>query len=241
GLHPGHGRDDMSQAAIPAGRRQTEVRSPATGAAIGTAPRLEPDEVRALAGRARAAQPAWAALGPRGPGRLPLRLRDRLVERAEEVAQLSSAETGKTRFEALLTDVLVTADLARWYARRAPKALARRRIPSGWLITKRCYEVREPYGVVGVIGPWNFPVLNSMRAVLAALAAGNAAIWKPSEMSPLSALLVLELAREAGIPEDVFLVATGDGATGAALIEGGVDKVSFTGSVGTGRKVAELA
>lgn len=232
----------MSTAAAVAGDRRTiEVRSPATGAVIGTAPILEPDEVRALVDRARAAQPAWAALGPRGRGRLLLRIRDRLVERAEEVAEMSSVETGKTRFEALLSDVLVTADLARWYARRAPKVLARRRIPSGWLITKRCYEVREPYGVVGVIGPWNFPVLNSMRAVLAALAAGNAAIWKPSEASPFSALLVLELAREAGIPEDVFLVATGDGATGAALIEGGIDKVSFTGSVETGRKVAELA
>lgn len=231
----------MSQAAIAGGRRQIEVRSPATGAVIGTVPILEPDEVRALVERARAAQPAWAALGPRGRGRLLLRFRDRLVERAERVAELSSEETGKTRFEALLTDVLVTADLARWYARRAPKVLARRRIPSGWLVTKRCYEVREPYGVVGVIGPWNFPVLNSMRAVLAALAAGNAAIWKPSEASPFSALYVLELAREAGIPEDVFTVATGDGATGAALIEAGVDKVSFTGSVATGRKVAELA
>src|SRR5690606_39906003 len=104
--------------------------------------------------RARAAQPAWAALGRRGRGLLLLRFRDRLVERAEEVAEMSSVETGKTRFEALLSDVLVTADLARWYARRAPKVLARRRIPSGWLTTKRGYEVREPDGAVGVIVPW---------------------------------------------------------------------------------------
>lgn len=112
----------MSTAAIAGDRRVIEVRSPATGAVIGTAPILEPGEVRALVDRARAAQPAWSALGPRRRGRLLLRFRDRLVERAEEVAELSSVETGKTRFEALISDVLVTADLARWYARRAPES-----------------------------------------------------------------------------------------------------------------------
>ncbi|HEX7117919.1 MAG TPA: aldehyde dehydrogenase family protein [Longimicrobiales bacterium] len=231
----------MDTATIAADRRMLVIRSPATGEEVGTAPILEPHEVRRLVERARAAQPAWAALGPRQRGRLLLRFRDRLVERAEEIAELSSRETGKQRFEALLLDVLVTADLARWYARRAPAVLAPRRIPSGWLLSKRCYEVREPFGVVGVIGPWNLPVLNSMRTVLAALAAGNGVVWKASEMSPLCALRVLELAREAGIPEDVFLVATGDGATGAALIDAGIDRVSFTGSVETGRKVARMA
>lgn len=224
-----------------ADRRDLVVRSPFTGEAIGEAPILGADEVRALVDRARAAQPPWAALGPRGRSRFLLRFRERLAARAAEVAEMSSRETGKLPFEALLTDVLTTCDLARWYARRAPKVLRRRRISSGWLLTKRGYELREPFGVVGVIGPWNFPVLNSMRAVLAALAAGNTVVWKASEMSPLSALLMLDLAREAGLPEDVLLVATGDGATGAALIEAGVDKISFTGSVATGRKVARAA
>ncbi|HEX6940430.1 MAG TPA: aldehyde dehydrogenase family protein [Longimicrobiales bacterium] len=231
----------MNPAGIATERRSLVVRSPATGEELGTAPVLERHEVRELVERARAAQPAWAALGARGRGRLLLRFRDRLVDRADEVADLTSRETGKTRFEALILDVLITADLARWYARRAPALLAPRRVPSGWLLSKRCYELREPFGVIGVIGPWNLAVLNGMRAVLPALVAGNAVVWKASEMSPLSALLMRELAREAGIPDDVFLVATGDGATGAALIEAGIDKVSFTGSVATGRQVARLA
>ncbi|MBI4543966.1 MAG: aldehyde dehydrogenase family protein [Gemmatimonadetes bacterium] len=215
--------------------------APATGEVVGSVPMLDAAAVRVLVERARAAQPAWAALSPRARGRLLLRLRDHLALRAEEVADLSCRETGKLPAEALLSDVLTTCDLARWYARRAPAVLRRRRIPAGWLVNKRCYEVREPYGVVGVIGPWNFPVLNTMRAALAALAAGNAVVLKPSEAAPLSALLMEELAQEAGWPPDLLLVATGDGSTGAALIEAGVDKLSFTGSVATGRAVARMA
>lgn len=230
----------MPRAAVSAGARLV-VRSPATGEAIGVVPIMGAPEVRALVDRARAAQPAWAALGPEARARALLRFRDRLAARAEAVAELSSRETGKLVFEALTLDVLVTCDLARWYARRAPHVLRRRRVPSGWIATKRAYVLREPYGVVGVIGPWNLPVLNTMRSVLAALAAGNAVVLKPSEASPLSALLMAELAREAGIPEDVFLVATGDGTTGEALVLAGVDKLSFTGSIETGRKVARLA
>ncbi|HEY0305245.1 MAG TPA: aldehyde dehydrogenase family protein, partial [Longimicrobiales bacterium] len=150
-------------------------------------------------------------------------------------------ETGKLIFEALVTDVQTTCDLAKWYARRAEHVTRKHRVPSGWLVTKRAYEVREPYGVVGVIGPWNFPVLNCMRSVLAALVCGNTVVLKPSESSPLSALLMRELATEAGLPDDVFLIATGDGSTGAALTQSAVDKLVFTGSVETGRKIAVAA
>ncbi|HEY8470371.1 MAG TPA: aldehyde dehydrogenase family protein [Longimicrobiales bacterium] len=217
------------------------VIAPATGEVLGRVPVLGPAEVRALVSRARAAQPAWAAAGFRARARHLDRYRRVMAAHADELAELSCSETGKLRFEALLGDVLPTCDLARWYARRAAKVLGRRRVPSGWLVNKRCYQVREPYGVVGVIGPWNFPVLNTMRAVLAGLAAGNAVVLKPSEYSPLTALRLQELAVEAGLPADVFLVATGDGTTGAALVEAGVDKVSFTGSVESGRRVARLA
>jgi acyl-CoA reductase-like NAD-dependent aldehyde dehydrogenase len=197
--------------------------------------------VRALVGRARAAQAGWAALPLRERARLLRRFRARLVERAEEVADTSCAETGKLPVEALLVDVLATAGVAAWSADRAAAVLGPRRIPTGWLITKRAYEVREPYGVVGVIAPWNWPVLNAMRAVLPALVAGNAVILKPSEATPFSALLMRRLADEAGIPADVLLIATGDGTTGAALVEAGVDLVSFTGSIETGRRIARAA
>jgi acyl-CoA reductase-like NAD-dependent aldehyde dehydrogenase len=217
------------------------VRAPASGEEIGRVPVLQFEEVRALVQRARAAQPAWAARPVEDRAGALHAFRRGLAARAQEVADLSCRETGRLPFEALLADVLTTCDLARWYARRAPHVLARRRIPSGWLITKKCYELREPFGVVGVIGPWNLPVLNVMRAVLAALVTGNAVVLKPSDLTPFTALLVQRIAYDAGIPEDVFLVATGDATTGAALIRAGVDKISFTGSVESGRRVAQAA
>ena len=170
-----------------------------------------------------------------------MRYRATIAAHADQIARLSSDETGKLVFEALITDVQTTCDLAKWYARRTGPIMRRRRVPAGWLITKRAYEVREPYGVVGVIGPWNFPVLNCMRSVLAALMCGNSVVLKPSEASPLSALFMRELADKAGIPSDVFLVATGYGPTGAALVESGIDRLVFTGSVETGRKIARAA
>jgi succinate-semialdehyde dehydrogenase/glutarate-semialdehyde dehydrogenase len=173
--------------------------------------------------------------------RIIMRYRAVIANNAERVARISCDETGKLLFEALIADVQTTCDLAKWYARRTARIMKPRRIPSGWLLTKRAYEMREPYGVIGVIGPWNFPVLNCMRSVLAALMCGNAVVLKPSEASPLSALLVRELANEAGIPDDVFLVATGDGSTGAALVASDIDKLGFTGSVDTGRRIARAA
>lgn len=214
------------------------VRAPATGEKLGSVPILDDAAVRALVARARAAQPAWAARGVRERSALIMKLRARIAERAEDVARMSCAETGKLPLEALLSDVQVTCDLAKWYARRAPRILGKHRIPSGWLITKRAYQIREPYGVVGVIGPWNFPVLNCMRSVLSALVCGNTVVLKPSEASPLSALLMREIATEAGIPDDVFLIATGLGPTGAALVAADIDKLCFTGSVETGRRIA---
>ncbi|HEX6557875.1 MAG TPA: aldehyde dehydrogenase family protein, partial [Longimicrobiales bacterium] len=225
----------------PAAARQITVHSPATGDVLGSVPILDTAAVNAQVARARAAQPAWAALGIDRRAQLIVRWRALIVEHAREIAQLSCAETGKLMMEALLTDVQVTCDLARWNARRAPRVLGKKRVPVGWMITKRAYEVREPYGVVAVIGPWNFPVLNCMRSVLAALVCGNTVVLKPSEASPLCALLMRDLASQAGIPDDVFLVATGDGATGAALVESAIDRLCFTGSVETGRKIARSA
>ncbi len=220
---------------------QVDIHAPGTGALIGTAPVLSADQVRALVARARAAQPAWAARGVPERARLIMRWRALIAEQAERVAALSRAETGKLMFEALVTDVQTTCDLAKWYARRTHHIMRRRRVPAGWLITKRAYEVREPYGVIGIIGPWNFPVLNCMRSALAALMCGNTVVLKPSEASPLSSLLMRELADRAGIPDDVFLIATGASETGAALVSADIDKLCFTGSVATGRQIARAA
>ena len=220
---------------------QLEVFAPATGARIGAVPVASATDVQQLVARARAAQPAWAALGVRARARLLMRYRGIIASHADRVVQTSCDETGKLAFEALISDVQTTCDLAKWYARRAHHITRQRRASPGWLITKRAYEMREPYGVIGVIGPWNYPVLNCMRSVLSALVCGNTVVLKPSEAAPFSSLLMRELATEAGIPDDVFLIATGDGSTGAALADAAIDKLCFTGSVETGRAIARRA
>ena len=217
-----------------------EVRSPTDGSVVGTVPEEGAEAVRDAVRRARAVQPAWAERSVRERAELLHSFRRLLAERADEAADLSARESGKLRFEALIGDVLPTLDLARFYARRVGRVMKPRRVRS-WMITKTTRVEREPFGVVGVIAPWNFPIVNPMRAVMAALVTGNAVVLKPSELSPLSALLMVELANEAGFPADVFQVVTGRAEAGRALIEAGVDKVSFTGSVAVGRKVAEAA
>lgn len=217
-----------------------EVRAPADGSFIGSVPNLDAAEMAQRVARARSAQPEWARLTASERGRLLNEFRRGLAARLEEAAAMSSRESGKMEFESIMGDVLPTLDLARFYAARAPKIMRGTRVRS-WMVTKKALVEREPYGVIGVISPWNFPILNPMRAVLAALATGNTVVLKPSELSPLSAQLMEEIARESGIPRDVFIVATGDAEAGAALVRAGVDKVSFTGSVDVGRKVARSA
>ena len=217
------------------------IRSPATGVELGRVPLLGEAAVRAAVSVARAAQPAWAATPVRERAARLDEFRHLLAANARDIAEVSAAESGKLPFEALMVDVLTTCDLAAWFARRAARVLAPQRAPSGWMITKKAWVEREPYGVVAVIGPWNFPILNVMRSVMAAVVTGNAALLKPSEATPLSALAVQRLAHRAGIPDAIFQVLTGDGSTGRALTEAAVDRISFTGSVETGRRIAQAA
>lgn len=217
-----------------------EVRAPADGGLVGRVPVLGNDEVRALLERSRAAQEAWAARPLRDRVRLLDAFRRRLADRADEAAALSSRESGKMIIEALVGDVLPTLDLARFYGAHAARVMRPRGVRS-WMVSKKGRIERQPFGVVGVISPWNFPIVNPMRVVMPALVMGNTVVLKPSEHSPLSVLLMREIALEAGFPEDVFLVATGDGATGAAMVDPRVDKISFTGSAANGRRVAEAA
>ena len=221
-------------------RPHLEVRAPATGELLGSVPKLTAEELHGLLARSRAAQPAWAGRTVRERAELLHRFRRLLADRADEAARLSADESGKTVYEGLVGDVLPTLDLARFYANRVGRVM-KPRAERSWIITKKGVVEREPYGVLGVISPWNFPIVNPMRVVLAALVTGNTVVLKPSEYAPMSAVLMRQLALEAGIPEDVFLVATGDGETGAALVQEDVDKISFTGSVEVGRTVAEAA
>ncbi len=212
--------------------------NPATGAELGRAPELSSDDVRAMVARARVAQAAWAKVPLAERCARMVRFAEILMARSDEVIDLIVAEVGKTRLEALGTEVVIVADLARYFAKRAPEILAPKSIPLHLLKHRASYLHYVPRGVVGIIAPWNFPFSIPMGETVMALIAGNAVVLKPSEVTPLIALKAQELMIAAGIPGDLFDVATGRGAVGATLVDSGIDYCVFTGSVATGKKVA---
>lgn len=212
--------------------------NPATGEVLGEVPIHTPDEVRQAVARGRAAQESWGLLSVTERCRRVLWFKDALVTRAEELADLLSRETGKPRFEALTHEVVLVADLAAFYADKGPEFLAPQELELHLLKQKKAYIHHPPLGVVGILSPWNFPLSIPLGDVIAALVAGNAVVVKPSEMAPLIVLRAKEIYDAAGLPPDLLQVVTGGPQTGAALIDAGVDKIVFTGSVAGGRKVA---
>ncbi len=191
--------------------------------------------------RARTAQPAWAAKPLAARVAVLGRFRAALFARRHEAAALIEREVGKSKSDALAADVLVTLDLARYYLTHGARVLRPRRETGASLaMLRKVVEIRrEPFGVVAVISPWNYPLMLAAGVIMPALLAGNAVVLKPSEFSTATAELLAELLVSAGVPPDICQVLPGDGETGATLIESGVDKVFFTGSVRGGRAVAE--
>ena len=217
---------------------QIEVESPATGEVVATVPDLGPEEVAAAVATARAAQPAWNELGFEGRAEVLLAARRWLGQNLERVVETIVSETGKSWDDAELSELTYgTAALGFWAA-KAPEYLADEEIETAnpFVRGRKLLQRYAPVGVVGVIGPWNYPLTNSFGDCIPALAAGNAVVLKPSEVTPLTSLLMAEMLAESGLPQGVFQVVTGRGETGAALIDE-VDFVHFTGSVETGKKV----
>jgi len=218
------------------------VENPATGKLIRSVPVRSEDEVRTMAARAREAQVAWESLGFEGRGRVLRRAQKWLLDNQDRVIETIVSETGKTHEDAQLAEISYAAGAFGFWAKHAPEYLADEKVRSANpFVAGRKLVVRyAPLGLVGIIGPWNYPLTNSFGDCIPALAAGNAVILKPSEVTPLTSLLMAAGMRECGLPENVFQVATGYGETGQALIDE-VDMVMFTGSTATGRKVMERA
>ncbi|MEE9133830.1 MAG: aldehyde dehydrogenase family protein [Gemmatimonadota bacterium] len=215
-------------------------RNPLTGEEIADLPIMGPDELRGLVAATRDAQVQWSSRSLQDRARALQRLRRVLADRADEIAGVVRAETGKVMGEALF-EVVIACDYANYLARTAPSFLLARRAESAWLSHRRARVAYDPYGVVGAITPWNYPFAISMSVVGTALAAGNGVVLKPSEFTQLTGEMVADLVAEAIDIKDLVTVATGDGSTGAALIEAGVDKIAFTGSTATGKKVMAAA
>jgi len=196
-------------------------------------------EVPEVVARARAAQPAWAALSAEERVKRIAPLRDRVLGRAEAIAALVHDEVGKPVVEALLGEVLPTADVVDYWSSVIVELLDPEEVEIDAIAypSKDATVQREARGVVGVIMPWNFPVALPLRTIVPALLAGNAVVFKPSEVTPRSGALIVELF-EGLLPEGLLGLVQGGGDAGAALCAADVDVVVFTGSVATGRKVA---
>src|SRR5947208_2109610 len=218
------------------------VENPATGETVATVPDLGAEAVAEMAARGRAAQPRWDAYGFEGRARVLLRAQKWLMDNADQVVSTIVSETGKTYEDATFAEISYGGGAFGFWAKHAADYLGDERVKSSQVLVKGKKLILRfrPLGLIGVIGPWNYPLTNSFGDCIPAPAAGNSVILKPSEITPLTSLLLAEGMRECGLPEHVLQIATGRGETGAALIEH-VDMIMFTGSTRTGRKVAEAA
>jgi acyl-CoA reductase-like NAD-dependent aldehyde dehydrogenase len=188
---------------------EVSVENPATGARIATVPDMDGDAVAELATRARAAQPGWEAFGFEGRARVLSRMQKWVMDNSERIIQTIVSETGKTYEDAQLAEISYGGAAFGFWAKHAEKYLADERVRTSSLLVKgRKLILRyQPLGLIGVIGPWNYPLTNSFGDCIPALAAGNSVILKPSEITPLTSLLLAEGLRECGVPADVFAVA----------------------------------
>jgi succinate-semialdehyde dehydrogenase / glutarate-semialdehyde dehydrogenase len=221
-------------------RGQFAVPAPFTGERLGDLPRCTVADVALAAGRARGAQPEWASTSVHARMKVLLRFHDLLLARQEQALDLIQLESGKARRHAL-EEVLDTSLVARYYGLHAAAHLRPRRRAAGLPFVTTAWEVRHPVGLVGVVAPWNFPLILGITDLLAALAAGNAVVLRPDEQSSFTALWAVALLQEAGLPLEVLQVVTGEGPLlGPALVDA-VDFMMFTGSTRTGRTVARQA
>jgi acyl-CoA reductase-like NAD-dependent aldehyde dehydrogenase len=209
---------------------------PGTGAEVGRFPVADDAAVAATVGRAREAAAWWSALGFDGRRTRLLRWRALLAGRVEELAALTCEETGKPVADAVV-EAVAAIEHVDWAARNAKRVLGPRRTRTRLLVAEHVGHLEyQPFGVVGVIGPWNYPILTPLGPTSGALAAGNAVVLKPSEYTPAVGQWLADTFAEV-VEEPVFQTVHGLGDTGAALCSAGVDKVAFTGSTRTGKKV----
>jgi acyl-CoA reductase-like NAD-dependent aldehyde dehydrogenase len=216
------------------------IHRPQDGVPVGSVKVDGVGEVRAAVARVRSAQRGWASLSVKDRVRHMGTLRACITRRADEIADRIVAETGKPQVEAL-SEVTVGVALMRYYERRASRILEPRRVPLGWMRTKRARLGREPYGVVAVVGPWNYPFILTAEPTVTALFGGNGVVVKPSEHSPFTGAILPELVAEADLPSGLVQVVQGGPETGEALVASGVDRIHVTGSPATGRRVLAAA
>src|SRR5437899_5985422 len=215
--------------------------NPATGQVIACFERTSPERVSEIVFRARAAQSTWAKLPIRERCAKLRGLRERIMAARNDLADAVVRESGKPRVEALFADVFVALDSAEYWSKNAANTLRTQRVPhhSTAAKAKRGYLACDPIGVVAIISSWNYPLAIPLSQIIPAVVAGNAVVCKTSDFTPQCGALIEKLFIDAAFPKDLVTVVQGGGDVGQALIDAAPDKVIFTGSVATGRRVAE--
>ena len=191
--------------------------------------------------RARTAQEKWSALSPRKRAGALISLRETIINHIDDLATLISTENGKPRFEAMVNELFPSVELITYFAKHAPRILRDEVINLGLMKHRTSYLNYWPLGTVAVISPWNYPFLLPFGEIIMALAAGNAVVFKPSEVTPIIGIKIQELCEEAGLPSNIVQTLIGGAELGAAIIEQRPAKVFFTGSVATGKKIMSAA
>jgi acyl-CoA reductase-like NAD-dependent aldehyde dehydrogenase len=215
--------------------------NPATGETLGYFEKTSPTALPQIVAHARAAEAAWRRV-PMAERCVQLRdLRDRIMSSRDALVDAVVAESGKPRVEALFADIFVAVDTAAYFAKNAERLLSPERVPhhSTAAKAKSGKLTYEPWGVIGIISSWNYPLAIPMSQIIPAVAAGNAVICKTSDFTPHCGALIDKLFADAGFPKDLVTIVQGGGEVGQALIDADPDKMLFTGSVATGRRVAE--
>lgn len=214
---------------------------PATGKVLGEFARTLPADLLSIVARARAAQTAWRDVPVEKRCAQLQVLRERMMASRDALADAVVAESGKPRVEALFADLFVSLDTAQYFAKNGARLLRSERVPhhSTAAKAKSGRLVNDPVGVIGIISSWNYPLAIPMSQIIPAVAAGNAVVCKTSDFTPQCGALIEKLFRDAGFPKDLVTIVQGGGEVGQALIEAAPDKIMFTGSVATGRRVAE--
>ncbi|MFC9840944.1 aldehyde dehydrogenase family protein [Rhodococcus sp. NPDC127530] len=214
-----------------------ESLNPANGDVVGLHPVTSAEEVDAVVARAREAASWWGAMTFNERAKYLQTWKSVITRRIDQLMEISHLETGKPLGDAQL-EIILAIDHIAWAAKHAKKVLSPKKVSSGFLMINQASTVEyQPLGVIGVIGPWNYPVLTPMGSIAYALAAGNAVVFKPSEYTPAVGQWLADTFKEVVAGRDVFQVVTGLGETGAALCKADVDKLAFTGSGATGKKV----
>jgi acyl-CoA reductase-like NAD-dependent aldehyde dehydrogenase len=216
--------------------------SPVTGEKLGEFPITSGEDVEAAVARARAAAPGWRETALERRLDILMKAKAIIIDEGSEIARKISEDTGKPLVDSLMTELMQVPLFLDYYAKTAKKVLSRRRVRTPILFPgKASYIEHYPVGVVAVISPWNFPFQLAVVPMFSALIAGNCVLLKPSEVTPITGMLIDELVSRLDLPEGVCQVLHGDGSTGAALTRADVDKIFFTGSVATGKKVMKAA